>query len=70
MAEHRFNRTAEIRQYGRGSTPEWTNAVRVCRHSPDRVMLQIRGERSFATVTLPFDVAEAIAKALVQETQS
>lgn len=41
--------------------------VRCYRYSPDRVMLQIRGEKSYASVSLPFDVAKKVAAALVEE---
>lgn len=45
------------------------NTVRAYRSSPDRVTLQICAGRSFATATIPFDTARAIAAALVQESQ-
>lgn len=43
------------------------NTVRVYRYSPHRVMLQIRGTKQYASVRLPFEVAQAIADALKSE---
>lgn len=55
----------EIKRYSRGVAVGSPNSVRVYRCSPDRVMLQIRGDKSFASVSLPFDAASEIAAALL-----
>jgi hypothetical protein len=47
----------------------YQNSVRVYRSSPERVTLQIRGENTWATASLPFLDARAIAAALVEETK-
>jgi hypothetical protein len=73
MTDHLFELADLQVSYGRylrGGEPSHTHHVRCYRSSPDRVSLQIRTAKGYATANLPFEVALALANALNVEVAS